>query len=403
VGVAFERMLRDFDELAPVPSGTAPTVVKALRAFAVGMLCLVVVSAATTDPRPAVQGRGLLTTLALVTVLGALAWTMPRRRLAFGRRAIGLSMLAAGSVGLTALQPGGAAVVGVYAVVVVAAMRLRLRGALLITSATLAAEVAVLALTADKPGDQIFGLLTSIVPWLLVMRLVRNLRDGRARAEQLVDELRESREAEAQAAVLAERGRVARDMHDVLAHSLSALALQLEGARLLAQDRDTDPEVVQSLERAHHLAAAGLEDARRTIAALHGDELPGPDGLQGLAEAFRQTSGAGCEVTTEGEPRPLASEVRLALYRTAQEALTNVRRHAAAERVEVRLDYQGDGVTLTVADHGPGAPVGVGAGLGAVGSGYGLTGMRERAELLGGSLEAGPADDGFRVRLWLPA
>ena len=81
------------------------------------------------------------------------------------------------------------------------------------------------------------GFLFSVLPWFLIMRLVRELRLGRDRAEGLVAELRDSRAAHAEAAALAERGRVARDMHDVLAHSLSALALQLEGARLLARDR----------------------------------------------------------------------------------------------------------------------------------------------------------------------
>jgi signal transduction histidine kinase len=187
----------------------------------------------------------------------------------------------------------------------------------------------------------------------------------------------------------------------VLAHSLSALALQLEGARLLARDRRSDPEVVAAVERAHHLAAGGLAEARQAIAALRGDELPGPERLPALAEAFGEHSAAACDLTVTGEPRELSSEARLALYRTAQEALTNVRRHSAADRVEMLLAYAQDGTTLTVQDHGPGAPVAVG-GAGD-GGGYGLTGMRERAELLGGRLSAGPTGDGFRVELWLPA
>src|SRR4051812_48140878 len=107
-------------------------------------------------------------------------------------------------------------------------------------------------------------------------------------------------------------------MHDVLAHSLSALALQLEGARLLARDRDADPEVVAAAERAHPLAAGGLAEARQAIAALRGDELPGPERLPALAEAFGEHSRAGCGLTVTGEPRELPSEARLALYRTAQ-------------------------------------------------------------------------------------
>ena len=83
-------------------------------------------------------------------------------------------------------------------------------------------------------------------------------------------------------------------MHDVLAHSLSALALQLEGARLLARDRGADPAVVSAVERAHHLAREGLDEARRAIGALRGDELPGPERLQALADAFAEQAGARC-------------------------------------------------------------------------------------------------------------
>jgi signal transduction histidine kinase len=185
-------------------------------------------------------------------------------------------------------------------------------------------------------------------------------------------------------------------MHDVLAHSLSALALPLVGARLLARERGSDPEVVDSIERAHHLAASGLVEARQAIGALHGDDLPGPERLQQLADAFAEQSSAKTSLEITGTPHEHASDARLALYRTAQEALTNIRKHSAADRVEIRLDYATDGTTLVVQDHGPGAPV-------LVGGGYGLSGMRERAELLGGQLNAGPTDDGFRVELWIPA
>ena len=235
------------------------------------------------------------------------------------------------------------------------------------------------------------------------MRLVRAALERGREAEALVEELRESRAAHAESVAIAERSRVARDMHDVLAHSLSALALQLEGARLLARDRGADPEVVAAVERAHHLAAGGLAEARQAIAALRGDELPGPERLPALADAFAEQLRRPLQLAVTGEPRELPSEARLALYRTAQEALTNVRRHSAADRVEIALRYADDGTTLVVQDHGPGAPVAVGRAGERRGGGYGLTGMRERAELLGGRLCAEPTADGFRVELWLPA
>jgi signal transduction histidine kinase len=274
---------------------------------------------------------------------------------------------------------------------------------LAVAGGALGAEVLVMALTGgDDAGGAIVGLLFSVVPWFLVMRLVRRLLERGREAEALVEELRESRAAHAESVALAERSRVARDMHDVLAHSLSALALQLEGARLLGRDRGADPEVVASIERAHHLAAGGLTEARQAIAALRGDELPGPERLAALADAFGEHSDATCTLDVTGEPRELTSEARLAVYRTAQEALTNVRRHSAADRVAISLAYADDGTTLVVRDFGPGAPVAV-VGSNGAGGGYGLTGMRERAELLGGRLSAEPTDDGFRVELWLPA
>jgi signal transduction histidine kinase len=184
-------------------------------------------------------------------------------------------------------------------------------------------------------------------------------------------------------------------MHDVLAHSLSALSLQLESTRLLAADRGTDPDVLAAVERAHALAASGLQEARRAVGALRGDELPGPQRLPALA----QESGLPVRLDVTGQPRELAPDARLALYRTAQEALTNVRRHARARDVELRLDYRPDGTLLVVADHGDAPP----APPGGKGGGFGLTGMRERAELLGGRLSAAPTGDGFRVELWLPA
>jgi signal transduction histidine kinase len=227
------------------------------------------------------------------------------------------------------------------------------------------------------------------------MRVMRSLRDQR-------DELAASRAAAAEAATAAERGRLAREMHDVLAHSLSALALQLETTRLLARKRGVDGEVTRALDQAHHLAATGLEDARRAIATERGDALPGPERIGLLADAFGEQSGLPIAVEVHGEPRELRPEARLAVYRTAQEALTNVRRHATPERVQVRLDYLPQSTVLVVEDHAPaGTPPPV--SLGAAASGYGLTGMRERAELLGGQLLAEPTGDGFRVELRLPS
>ena len=128
------------------------------------------------------------------------------------------------------------------------------------------------------------GFLSGIVPWFLAMRLLHHVVDQR-------DALQASRAAEARAAAAAERGRLAREMHDVLAHSLSALALQLETTRVLARRRGVDEDVAIAIDRAHHLAASGLDEARRAIAAERGDELPGPERIGALADAFAEQSG----------------------------------------------------------------------------------------------------------------
>jgi signal transduction histidine kinase len=363
----------------------------ALRTIGLAALVTIVASMLAVQPEPALSGDGLWVTLSLVGLVAGAAVALPWRPLPEWRRYAGLVLIGASSIVLTGVQPDGAGSAGVYIVVVISAMRLPLLPAVAISGLTLGGEVLVTALVVDDPGGKISGLLFSVIPWFLFIRLLRQVRAGRDEAEALVEELRASRAAEAEAAAVAERSRLARDMHDVLAHSLSALALQLEGARLLARDRRTDPEVVEAIERAHHLAATGLSEARSAISALRGDELPA---LDALAERF----GDRVEMTVRGEPRELASEARLALYRTAQEALTNVTRHSAAEHVSLALAYEPDGTRLVVEDDGPAT-----GGNGSAGGGYGLTGMRERAELLGGRLRAGPAGDGFRVELWLPA
>jgi signal transduction histidine kinase len=132
---------------------------------------------------------------------------------------------------------------------------------------------------------------------------------------------------------------------------------------------------------------------------LRGDALPGPERLAELVAEFEGDTGVACSFAVEGSPRELASDGRLTLYRVAQEALTNIRKHANPQRVELRLVFQAAGTELTVVDHrsdGDKPPSGDGTG-------YGLTGMRERAELLGGTLTAAPTPDGFRVALWIPA
>jgi signal transduction histidine kinase len=380
--------------------GPAEAVV--LRSVGLGWLAAIVIVCFTTHPRPGLHGHGPLVLLGLVLMFAGAFLARPQADGPPGARPITASQshtiaalfaVTAGSIVLALVQPHGIWLAGPYFVAIVAATTLdRTWGVIM-----LLVGIGPLTIGALVKGDVGTALTVSvgIIPWYLILRLMRMLGE-RNRT------LAESREAEAQAAAAAERGRIAREMHDVLAHSLSALALQLESTRLLARGRGADEDVTRAIDQAHHLAAAGLDDARRAIAAARGDELPGPERLEALAGAFGDQSGLPVAVEVHGEPRELPPDARLAVYRTAQEALTNVRRHAAPERVELRLDYLPDRTVLVVEDRAavsvppPAAPA-------VPGSGYGLTGMRERAELLGGELLAAPTDHGFRVELRLPA
>jgi signal transduction histidine kinase len=366
----------------------------ALRCFGGAYLAVFLVETFSSRPHPGLHGRGALVLIAMLVFVGAVVGTQPQRRVAYTRqRVAALAVLTAAAAVLAVVQPQGIWTAAPIFVAIIAALSLERLLGIVTLVCSLVVLIIVSAIAAR--GGESLSLLVGAFVLFLVLRLMRQLREQR-------DALAESRAAEARAAAAAERGRLAREMHDVLAHSLSALALALESTRLLARERGVDDDLVRALDQAHHLAAGGLQEARRAIAAARGEELPGPDRIGALADAFEEQSGLPVAVEVRGEPRELAPDARLALYRTAQEALTNVRRHAAAQRIEIELAYLPEGTVLVVADHaraGVAPPVALGLG----GDGYGLTGMRERAELLGGELLAAPTDDGFRVELRLPA
>ncbi|MBT2211008.1 sensor histidine kinase [Actinomadura sp. NEAU-AAG7] len=213
-----------------------------------------------------------------------------------------------------------------------------------------------------------------------------------------------TRRAEAANAALAERSHIAREIHDILAHSLSAQIVHLEGARLLLSRDGDRVQALERVERAGNLARSGLEETRRALATLRG-EIPEPkEVIAGLAEEFYAGTGRPCDVRVTGTPRELPPQAGLAVVRTAQEALTNVRKHAPGARAHVALRYLSGSVELEVTDTGATEPgLGAGPDLGADGGGYGLAGMRERAELIDGTLETGPDGKGFRVSLRVPA
>ncbi len=349
-------------------------------------------------PAPAVAGPGLVGSIAMSAFAAGCAVVSVTRCQRTNARFAVIVILIASAAALMCVQPGGPGAAGAYLGVLLLARRLPWRLALWL-SATAIVPLAVVALIgsdgrANVPLLVVLGCLSGTI--FLADRLV----EANRQAELLVTELEHGRGTAAEAAGLAERQRLAREMHDVLAHSLSGLMLQLEGARMLASGDPGDARLPDAIDRAHHLAKTGLEEARRAIGMLRDDELPGPDRLAGLAGQFEHDRGVPCRLIVTGAERPLSSEARLALYRVAQEALTNITKHAHPDRVELHLAYQPFVTRLVVEDFtapGRSRPPPAGAG------GYGLTGMRERAELLGGTLTARTTASGFRVELEVPA
>jgi signal transduction histidine kinase len=235
--------------------------------------------------------------------------------------------------------------------------------------------------------------------------LARGLRIEQLRQSRLLlAQQQQMHAARERAAALAERARIARDIHDVLAHSLADLSIQLEVADALLSDAGDGSGALRHVRRAHRLAADGLQETRRVVHALRSDLPTLPDALAAMTGAYREDGGA-ARFELAGSPRPLPSAVGLALVRTAQEAMANARKHAAGRSVTIALRFDADRVALTVADDDAAdtAPVPQLLAPDGVGGGYGLAGMRERLRMVGGSLVAGPADGGWRVHAEVPA
>ncbi|NKI42803.1 sensor histidine kinase [Streptomyces physcomitrii] len=268
---------------------------------------------------------------------------------------------------------------------VTALERLPLFAAVPATAAALGAYIAV-------DNDAWIVTAVTTVGMCLAGYVLRLDAEARGSARRLLAQERAAREAERESAALAERARIAREIHDVLAHSLSAQLVHLEAARILL-DQDAGREAVRErIVAARGMAKEGLDETRQALSALRGDMTPLEEYLKELVSLAEDG-----EVTVTGERCPLSAEASQAVRRVAQEALTNVRKHAPGARVALRLEYGGEHITLAVKDDG--GPAGE---LAVAGAGYGLLGMRERAELLGGSLHAGPYEEGFMVRLKVP-
>ena len=374
------------------------------RLAGLGIICLNLVSG---SPGVSAHGRGLV-----VALLGGfcaalwLVWTFARWILPEGwrPRAIVVLPLAFGLVGsvLAGTVPTTAGAVFPACAALSLAVRTKLAFSLSMAF-VFSAIVLVSGAVTGHPATEALAWSALIFGLYGIGQARRSRAKQLESAEQLLAETERANAETAHSAALAERGRIAREIHDVLAHSLAALTVQLEAADALLADGRTE-RAHDYVVKARRIAREGLVETRRAITALREDLPPLPALLDSLAANYREDLGVDATVTVVGEPRPLSAEASLTVYRTAQESLTNIRKHAPGAEVELTLAFDPERTRLTVVN-GP-ARDGASA-LAGSGGGYGLAGLRERAELAAGTLTAQAVStaaeaEGWAVTLTIP-
>ena len=358
------------------PSGAAPTVIQAIGY--------------------PVAGAGLAGWMALERHSD---WLRPRPWLAplvLGGTAIASGAAAAASSG------GGLMVIVTFMAALVAASETTLAVALAVTTAgVLAVEVTGLALSAGY--GTLAGLPVVVAAGLLTGMNRAAYRVQAQQAAQLLAQREELAAEHRRADLLAERARIAREIHDVLAHSLGALSIQIQTARAVLTDSGDIGQAADILARAQRISAEGLTETRRAVHALRTDTLPLAGELAAARDTFAREHGVLASFDATGTPADLGPDATVALLRVAQEALVNAAKHAAGQHVAIRLDYGQQEVALTISN-----PLPAGAGNraprpgGSADGGYGLTGMSERLRLQGGTLHAGPRQARWVVTARLP-
>ena len=368
-------------------------------------LAVIVWTVAGSHQAPAASGRGLVVLILLVAAAIAwLVWTFWSNDMTV--LTADLFVLAAAGGALTGASPNAAASAFTFVAAVVAAVRVGFRKSLPVV---LAGIVGLAVTTAIYHGSGL-GLLAYSLGFVASMLGAENLHQTRLRTEQaelLLAQTQRSHEEQLRAARLEEQARIAREIHDVLAHALAGLAIQLEATSALIEQGADRETLLERVRRAHELAREGLRETRRAVGALRGDPVVSVRaGIEALVAEFDSGVEAPVALELHGNLAGLDGEAGEAVIRVVQEALTNVRKHAPGARVSVSVDAgeppHGDTVVV-VQDTRDGGERRDPHALSATGGGYGLRGMRERAELLSGTLEAGPAGGGWRVELRLPA
>jgi signal transduction histidine kinase len=255
--------------------------------------------------------------------------------------------------------------------------------------------LAMVTLAVGAPGIVVAEGALAVVVGVMVGASRRQYTQRTLQAEELLSERVRADAERDRATALAERNRIGREVHDVLAHSLGALSVQLDAADALLENSGDPIRARQLVQQARKLAIQGLEETRQAVHALRDEPVALAEQLASLA------AHDGAELTVTGTPHPLAADTGLALYRAAQEAVTNARKHAPGAPVTICLDFDPQSTTLIVTNGLPTAePT---SELGSTGGGFGLQGMRERIELLGGQVVAERCALGFTVQVAVPA
>jgi len=262
---------------------------------------------------------------------------------------------------------------------------------------TLAVVIGGGLLTVGSSDTALRGIVVSVTAYA-IGRAAAGTRAHAAVLEERAARLEHERTLEAERAAERERARIAREMHDILAHAVSLMVVQAEAGPVVVRH---DPD--RAIATFDAIAGAGrdaMDQLRGMLHILRDERDPGTPRLtiDDLPELVRQVAGAGLHVGYEvtGEPRPLSPPCEVAAYRITQEALTNVVKHAGATRADVRLSWQEKNLVIEIVDDGRGAGAGLPSG------GNGLIGIRERAEACGGTVSAAAEAHGFAVRARLP-
>ncbi|MGW5265778.1 sensor histidine kinase [Microbispora sp. NPDC004025] len=304
--------------------------------------------------------------------------------------------LAAGAEGL-----GGAQLIAELVLVAHAGYRSTVRRGLTAAAAAALVPAAALTVFGESPWEFLFfGALVSCA-WGLGA-LLRREQTRSAQLAALADALAAEREARARAAVDEERARISRELHDAVAHTLSVMTMQAGVLRRRLADRPVERDALAQVEE---LGRRSVEEIRRVVGLLRPDAADGlgpPPSLRRIEDLVAQVRSAGLDISlaVTGEPVSLPAGLDMSAYRVAQEALTNVLRHAGADRAAIEVAYRPGEVALRVTDDGRGAPAASAASAASPGApatragGHGLVGMRERVGMFGGTLRTGPREAG---------